>query len=252
MEGPFSEKIRRVVSRLSGFVSLEPSELQQLSELGGRTCRFERGDVITSDVEHDTYLLVDGWAASAVMLADGSRQLISVNLPGDVLGLPGLAVQNPIDTVVALTTVEVTSISKERLGDMFRSNPRIAAIMFLISQEERSLLMEKLALTGQTAAITRLAALLMRICERSAQSEDTDGESEMPGKEFFLPLTQRELGELIGVSAVHTNALVKQLRNEGVLSIKNRSMTIHDAERLREIAGIVPWRRSEPKWLPSR
>ena len=116
--------------------------------------------------------------------------------------------------------------------------------MFLISQEERSLLMERLALTGQASALTSLAALILRLYERNGQVDDT------PTASFFMPLTQRELGELIGVSSVHTNSLIKKLRNEGVVSIKNRMLTIEDKPRLIEIAGISPWRRSRPSWLP--
>ncbi|GGD59232.1 Crp/Fnr family transcriptional regulator [Aurantiacibacter arachoides] len=243
---PQSERVRKVISRLAAFVDLEPAELERLSALGGFTSRFERGAVIRSEAAHDIYLLVDGWAASAVVLENGSRQLISVNLPGDILGLPGLALCEPIDTVVALTQVEVIRIDQQHLGALFESSPRLAAIMFLISQEERSLLMERLALTGQAEAMTRLAALILRLCERSSSLEDE------VSRHFSMPLTQRELGELIGISAVHVNALVKQLRTSGIVSIKSRMMTIEDPARLNIIAGIAPWRRSKPDWLPPR
>ena len=237
-------KDRKVISRLTGFADLDPVEIQRLVELGGSRNHFERGDIIRSETEHNLYLLVDGWAASAVILADGSRQLVSVNLPGDILGLPGLAMREPIDAVMALTPVETIRIGQDQIGELFTASPRIAAIMFLISQEERSLLMERLALTGQADALTRLAALILRLHERHALSEED------PERGFFMPLTQREMGELIGVSSVHTNSLIKKLRNEGVVSIKNRMLTIEDKPRLIEIAGISPWRRCRPSWLP--
>ena len=237
-------KDRKVISRLTGFADLDPVEIQRLVELGGSRNHFERGDIIRSETEHNLYLLVDGWAASAVILADGSRQLVSVNLPGDILGLPGLAMREPIDAVMALTPVETIRIGQDQIGELFTASPRIAAIMFLISQEERSLLMERLALTGQADALTRLAALILRLHERHALSEED------PERGFFMPLTQREMGELIGVSSVHTNSLIKQLRVEGVVSVANRSMVIHDPSRLSEIAGVPPWHRSKPRWLP--
>ena len=237
-------KDRKVISRLTGFAELDPVEIQRLVELGGSRNQFERGDIIRSETEHNLYLLVDGWAASAVILADGSRQLVSVNLPGDILGLPGLAMREPIDAVMALTPVETIRIGQDQIGELFTASPRIAAIMFLISQEERSLLMERLALTGQADALTRLAALILRLHERHALSEED------PERGFFMPLTQREMGELIGVSSVHTNSLIKQLRVEGVVSVANRRMVIHDPARLSEIAGVPPWHRSKPRWLP--
>ena len=235
---------KRIISRLAGFATLEPTEIERLLTFEGPKSEFDRGDIIRSEGERELYLLLDGWAASAVVLADGSRQLITANLPGDILGLPALAMEEPIDTVVALTPVKVIHISQPQLGELFAHSPRLAAIMFLISQEERSLLMERLALTGQASALTSLAALILRLYERNGQVDDT------PTASFFMPLTQRELGELIGVSSVHTNSLIKKLRNEGVVSIKNRMLKIEDKPRLIEIAGISPWRRSRPSWLP--
>ena len=243
-EGGHSEQGIKVISRMAGFVELDPSELEQLMGLAGCRSRFRRGDVIRSEAEHDLYLVVDGWAASAVILEDGSRQLVSVNLPGDILGLPGLAVKEPIDTVIALTDVEVTSIPQQQLGAMFAQSPRLAAIMFLISQEERSLLMERLALIGQAPALTRLAALILRLQERHAQLGN------QPTQNFFMPLTQRELGDLIGVSSVHTNGLLKELRSGEVATIGNRQLTVLDRGRLAKIAGVAPWRRAKPAWLP--
>ena len=243
-ESSAEDKKRKVVSRLTGFADLDPSEIERLVKLGGSLSHFERGDIIRSETEHNLYLLVDGWAASAVILADGSRQLVSVNLPGDILGLPGLAMREPIDAVMALTPVQVIRIGQDQIGELFVTSPRIAAIMFLISQGERSLLMERLALTGQADALTRMAALILRMHERHALCEED------PTRGFFMPLIQRELGELIGVSSVHTNSLIKQLRVEGVVSIANRNMVIHDPVRLSQIAGVPPWQRSKPGWLP--
>ena len=234
---------KRIISRLAGFAELDPSEIERLLTFEGPTSEFARGDIIRSEGERELYLLLDGWAASAVVLADVSRQLITANLPGDLLGLPGLAMEEPIDTVVALTPAKVIHISQPQLGALFANSPRLAAIMFLISQEERSLLMERLALTGQASALTNLAALILRLYERNGQVDDA------PTASFFMPLTQRELGELIGVSSVHTNSLIKKLRTDGVVSIANRKLTIEDKPRLFQIAGISPWRRSRPGWL---
>ncbi|WP_052761860.1 Crp/Fnr family transcriptional regulator [Aurantiacibacter luteus] len=238
------ERGRKVISRLAGFVDLDPSEVQQLVALAGREYRFERGDIIRSENEHDLYLLIDGWAASAVIVEDGSRQLITANLPGDILGLPGLAVRDPVDTVIALTDVEVIGISPRQIGEAFAHSPRLAALMFLISQEERSLLMERLALMGQASALTRLSALILRMQERHAQIDRNTDAS------FFMPLTQRELGELIGVTGVHMNALLKELRERGIAVIKARKLTILDRDELIRIAGVSPWCRSSPSWLP--
>lgn len=237
---------RRVLARLTSFASLDEQEKAVLASLAHSPRQLQRGERIRAQDDAPTYLhlLVDGWAASAVGLPDGSRQLNALCLPGDVLGLPSLALAEPIDEIVALSTVVVLEMPVDSIGRLFAESPRLAALLFLVSQEERALAMERLAQMGQASARARLAALFLRLAERMAQLEDdTSGR-------FALPLTQRDMGDLIGVSAVHLNATLKWLRGEGVIKLKNRELEILDFELLREIADLPSWRRARPAWLP--
>lgn len=235
---------RRAISRLSNFVKLGEQEVAQLTSMAGNHCVMAKGDIVHAQSSDCLYLLLDGWAAGAVMLENGSRHLTMVCLPGDILGLPSLAVRNPIDTVVALTDVLVCPIPVEAIGAMFASNPRLAALMFLVSQEERSLAIERLAMLGQADARSRLAALFIRLRERHSQLDKVGPLT------FLMPLTQREIGELIGVSAVYVNGLLKEFRTSGLIKLQDRSLEIVDHRGLLDIAGIAPWHRSHPGWLP--
>lgn len=239
---------RRVVARLASFASLSEAEIARLAAMAGRPRMLKRGDPVRGENEDPAHLhlLVDGWAASAITLASGCRQLTMISLPGDMLGLPSLAVREPIDAVVALTPVVVLDIPVEALSQLFADSPRLATLIFLISQEERVFAMERLALIGQAKARMRLAALFLRLSERLAQLEYGTGDR-LP-----MPLTQQELGDLIGLSAVHVNALVRELKAAGVASVTARTLTIHDRAALAKEAGVARWRRSEPWWLPAQ
>ncbi|GMM92613.1 Crp/Fnr family transcriptional regulator [Qipengyuania sp. MTN3-11] len=237
----------QVVSRLTGFGDLLDDDIHQLAAMGGPVRQLARGEEIRAedDAPARLHLLIQGWAASAITLANGSRQLTAVSLPGDVLGLPTLAIEQPIDTLVALSDVVLCDIPVDKLAELFCVAPRLAFLMFLVSQEERSLAMERIALMGKAPARTRLAALFVRLHERNSQLSVEEPLS------FFMPLTQKDMGDLIGASAVHLNKLVRDFRKEGLIEIEKRFLTIHDHPVLLETAGVVKWRRSQPAWIPS-
>lgn len=239
------------IDRLRAFALLSGDEKERLASMALPRRTLSRGksirqqDVARGEGNAMLHLLLDGWAATAITFPDGSRQLTSVSLPGDLLGLPSLSVAEPIDTLIALNSVTVCDIPARRFAEMFVEMPRLAMILFLVSQEERMLAMERLALVGRASAGARLAALFLRLQERLSRDRD----DLLP--RFPLPLTQVELGDLIGVSAVHINALLKQAREEGVVVIEDRELSVLDQERLVEIAGVQPWRRADPNWLRS-
>lgn len=236
----------RVTARLASFAGLDEAEIAQLAAMAGPVRMFKRGELIRGEAEVTTHLhlLVEGWAASAITLANGCRQLTMVSLPGDMLGLPSLAVLEPIDGVVALSTAVVVDIPIANFARLFTQSPRLAALVFLVSQEERVFAMERLALLGQAKAPARLAALLLRLSERIAQLE---GETT---NRFPLPLTQQDIGDLIGVSSVHTNTLIKELRAARIATVAGRHLEIHDRAALVSAAGVTRWRQSAPTWLP--
>jgi CRP/FNR family transcriptional regulator, anaerobic regulatory protein len=236
----------RAIARLASFAPLSAEEIGLLAGMGGSARNLRRGDLIRGEEDDPTHLhlLIEGWAASRITLANGSRHLTMVSLPGDMLGLPALAVREPIDAVMALSKAVVLDIPIAGFSRLFVESPRLATLVFLVSQEERVFAMERLALLGQAKARTRLAALLLRIAERIGQLERAQCDR------FALPLTQQDLGELIGVSAVHINALLKDLRNSGIATITSRELCIHDREALASLAGVSRWRRARPAWLP--
>lgn len=242
-----AEHQRRVLSRLAGFAELTEAEVSHLAGSAGPPRQLTRGAPIRSEDDASTslHLLIDGWAASAIALPNGARHLAAVSLPGDLLGLPSLAVAQPLDTVIALSPVVICALPIEAIAAIFTGSPRLAAMLFLVSQEERVLTMERLALMGQVPALNRLAAFFVRIADRIAQLERT-----LPAR-FKMPLTQKDLGDLIGVSTVHVNALIKELRTTGIVTVADGEMRILDLARLMDLAGVAPWRRSAPQWLPA-
>ena len=237
-----TEIIDRVIGRLSRFGALDEIEKEHLMAMGGRVRHLERGATIQAEgvPTRSLDLLLDGWAASAVGLADGSRQLVMLNLPGDLLGLPGLAVQKSIDTVIALSPVVVVEIQAENLLKMFWSQPGVAAKLYLVAQEERVMAMERLALVGKAPAIARVAALFVRLGERLAKLGCGST------CEYEIPLTQKDIADMVGVTSVHLNKLLRELRTAGIITLQKRQLRILKEQELWDIAQIEPWDTTRP------
>ena len=125
------------------------------------------------------------------------------------------------------------------------SSPRIAALLFLISQEERVRLMDRLASIGRTDAISRLAELILQLHARVVCSDPDSGDT------FHAPLTQSELADLTGLSKVHVNRTLQQLRKDKIVRWTSRSVTILDGAKLRELAELTPRQLAgDLSWLP--
>ena len=208
---------------------------------------IERGDHIVheGDVPSGIHLLVAGWTVSSIAFPGGQRQLIKAHLPGDLLGLPSIALARQADSIVALTAAVVALIPLDAVGRLFETRPRLAALLFLISQEERVMLMDRLASIGATKAVNRLAALLLQIHARVVRSQPETGDA------FAFPLLQHDVADMIGVTAVHLNRTTQELRRQGVITWERQRVTIHDRATLARLAGLP--RRDlvhAPRWVP--
>lgn len=235
-------------ARLTAFGSLSDQEMALLKDLAGPTCRFSRGDAIITEgaATSRCYLLLDGWTASTITLPSGARQMLKVHMPGDLLGTPSLAYGYSAETVTAFSDVTVAALALAPFGRMFEEAPRLAAMLFLISQEERVLLMDRIAAMGRSTAKERLATVFLQLRARVIRSDPDGGDS------FRVPLTQIDLADLAGITSVHVSRVLQQLRDDGLVDWTRGVVTIIDLRRLAELSGL-PLRvaQVERSWLPA-
>lgn len=235
-------------ARLNAFGALEASELADLRAaagpervLGAEDTLWREGDRLPG-----LSLLVEGWAASTMSFGDGRRQMLKIHLAGDVLGMPSLAMTAAAETLVALSPVRVRSLPLYSLGHLFESHPRLAAMLFLVSQEERVHLMDRLASVGRTGATQRLAAVIVHLRDRVERSFPDTGDS------FRLPITLEDLADLVGLDTGRTRQALDALREENLAGWSGDRMTILDLDALRRLSDL-PARQvvDDPAWLPA-
>jgi CRP-like cAMP-binding protein len=180
------------------------------------------------------YIVLDGWAARYKVLPDGSRQITAFLLPGDFCNGEITVFKKMDHSVVALTPLTVALASPDTLIAMIRDQPELAQAFRRAALVDEAVLRAWVVNLGRRDAYGRVAH---QACELHARMSHL---SLLKKDEFDLPLTQEQLGDALGLTAVHVNRILKRLRDEGLMQLQNRTLTLLDAKRLGEVAGFNP------------
>lgn len=213
---------------------LSDLERGALTAILGPIQQLPRDHVLKRDGAEPThlFLLVDGWVASSITVASGRQQTVKIHLPRDVLGAPSLCVTRTAECLTAITPITVRPMSRGDLMGVLARFPRIAAAQFLGAQRERVALMEALALMGQTDGQVRIAGMLIDLYDRLAALGLTEGAT-MP-----LPLTQGQVGDLVGLSPVHVSRKLGAMERASLIRRGVRTISLLDLRRLRAMTGL--------------
>lgn len=234
--------------RFAAFVDLTPREEAALKELAAPTTDYARNQIVRheQDPVDGVYFLVSGWALTSASFAGGQRQILKIHLPGDIMGAPSLALSRAAETIAAATEASISRISFQKLGQIFSEFPRLAMLFFLAAQEERVQLMDRLMIIGGRTARESLAALLVYLHDRLPKSM----RGGLPS--FEVPLTQSQLGDFLGIHAVHVNRMLRAFESEELIVRNAKWISLPRIADLRCIVGL-PRRQliEKPSWLPS-
>ncbi|MBO9545825.1 Crp/Fnr family transcriptional regulator [Caulobacter sp.] len=225
---------------------LTESERAALATIQGRPLQLPRDYVLKRDGAEPTHLfvLVEGWVASSIAVVSGRQQTVKIHLPTDLLGAPSLCVTRTAECLTSITPVTVRPMSRADFMGVLARFPRIAAAQFLGAQRERVVLMEALALMGQTDGAVRIAGMLIDLFDRLAALGLAE-HGTLP-----LPLTQGQIGDLVGLSPVHVSRKLGAMERAGLIRRGMRTITLLDIGRLRAMTGLPQHAFvREPEWV---
>jgi len=225
---------------------LSAAERTALTGLEGRTRSLRRGAMLLreNDRTADLFVVCSGMMMSYVLLDDGSRQILRFLFPGDMTGASALAYATSPESVTAIGESVVSLIDRAQIAEVMARHPRLALAMTAIDQAERAAMTDRLAGLGRTSAQARIAAVLLDIRDRLRRS----GEAVEHG--FALPLTQEEIGDACGLTAVHVNRMLRQLEDGGLIARTGGRVVLTDEARLARTANYVDrLARVDLSWL---
>lgn len=178
--------------------------------------------------------ILSGFAFRQKLTVNGSRQIVSINLPGDFIDLQNLFLNVSDHNVQALTDVEAVAIERAALQRLVLERPAIGRAMWIDALAEASVYREWVTNVGQRDARARIAHVLCEVAIRlkAAGLVGEDG--------FEFPLTQEQLGDAVGLTPVHVNRTLKSLAADGVVHRDKRRISFTNWDAVAEIGGFNP------------
>ena len=236
-----------LAKRFGEFIALTDAERETLARFEERTLRLRRGMTLLreNDRSGELYVVRRGMLMTYVLLGDGSRQIVRFVFPGDIAGTAALAYGSAPETVTALGECEVAPFERALMADTIRRHPRLAALLLALTQVERLGSTDRLAAVGRTSARARVGALLLGLRDRQRLLDPTIGATFVPG------VTQEEIGDATGLTAVHVNRMLRQLEELNLIARENGRITLLDEAKLTRASGYVNrLAKIDLDWLP--
>jgi CRP-like cAMP-binding protein len=231
MSAPSDRTLEPLVRKLAYWAKLDSADEQALFDLPYKTRTLERQAYIVREREKTTQscLLLSGFAFRHKIVVGGARQILSVHMKGDIVDLQNSFLGVADHGVQMLTAGEVAFIPRDAVKKVAFERPNVGMALWFDTLVDGSIFREWIANVGRRDAHTRLAHLL---CEFALRLKVAGlGEA----TEYELPMTQEQLADCTGLTAVHVNRTLKSLEDERLIERRtSRTVTIGDWRKLAE------------------
>jgi CRP-like cAMP-binding protein len=222
---------------LSAFAELSDNDHALIASLASRNLReaAPRRDIVREGEKPTGVLcILEGWAAVYKQLPDGRRQITAFLIPGDLADANVFIVGRMDHSICAITPVRYAEIPPTEFEAMTDASPSIARALWRQTLVNGSISREWVLNIGQRTAYERLAHLL---CEMFLKLKAA-GLADESGCDW--PLTQVDLAEATGLTSVHVNRTLQQMRRDGLIELQGRRLTIPDLRALMRVALFDP------------
>lgn len=224
------------VRKLEGLVALSDVDRAMLERISAspRYVSPQTDLVCEGNRPDGVFLILEGMAGRLKHRANGARQIMAFLVPGDLCDLDVALLARMDHTITTLSACRVVRIPPETVAELMEHHSQLARALRMSTLVDEATLREWLVNIGCRSALERIAhlfcELLVRLQAVGLASEDS----------YDLPITQMDLADTTGLSNVHVNRVLQELRRQGVIALKSRRLQILDLPRLRTIAEFKP------------
>ncbi len=223
-----------IVRKLGAYVALSDPELAILEQFHQhRRTIVDRSDLVyEGQTGASAFILADGWACSYKLLRGGGRQIVDFEIPGDFLGLRNVLFRTADHSVEPITKLVASEVKINELLAAFETCPRLATAILWAASTDEAIVVERLVSLGRRDAAERVAHLFLELGARLKLVGLASGNS------YHCPISQYLLADALGLSAIHINRVLRQLREEGLMKFRNGIVTFDNLDQLIELAGF--------------
>ncbi|GLU28151.1 transcriptional regulator [Brucella sp. NBRC 12950] len=228
-----AKTLREFLERPPISAVFEDSDLDILESLPVSVRSFPPHTIVSSqgDWANSLHIIKSGWGCTYRDLADGDRQILDFPMKGDFLGFrTGIGFN--YYTLLSVTELSVFELSLDHLTERLTKSPRLAMTFIELMARQRAILVEHVISIGRRSAIVRVAHLLLELGHRARMNGTGDE------LRFFCPLTQSELGDALGLTPIHINRMLRDLRSDDLLTFRNNVVEFRNRPALVHIASF--------------
>jgi CRP-like cAMP-binding protein len=228
--------VHPLIKKLESIFPLRGDEGAALEKLPMQVVELRADQDIVREGDRPTRscLLLEGFACTYKATRDGKRQIMAFHLPGDLPDLQSLHLKTLDNSVGTITPCRVGLIQHDALRELCERHHRIASALWRMTLIDAAVFREWILSIGRRNAFRRIGHLLCELVTRMQAVGLAQGDT------CELPMTQEELGDALGISTVHVNRTLQDMRHSGLITLRGGTLTVLDWDGLREASEFAP------------
>jgi len=235
---PHDKKVNCSNCRLNTIclpISLHLEDIDKLNKIVQRGKPLQKGDHLYSANEpfQSVYAIRSGAVKAINLSENGDEQITGFYLPGEVVGMDGLADNRYINSVIALETSSVCEIPFDRMEELSLQIPNLQRHFFQLMSREINQDQQIITLLSKSSAEERIAALLLSISARNSRRQ-------LAANAFRLPMSRTDIGNHLGLTIETVSRIFTRLQKQTILQVDKKEIFIKDMDQLRQIANGKP------------
>ena len=179
------------------------------------------------------FTLYHGWVAIYKTLDNGKRQILRIALPGDMLGFQSQLTAPMSHSAMTLTDSVLCAFPRDEMPDLLRKNQNVAKSLTELNARDMNICHSRLLTIGQQSAIERIAFFCAELFYRNKRIYNSQD-----NHEIYFPLSQEDIGDATGLTKIHVNRTLKTMREQGLMKISSRTLSVPDIDKLSQLGGF--------------
>jgi CRP-like cAMP-binding protein len=223
----------RFIDKLSHYVDLSAAEITALSQATavGRKVAAKTDLIREGDRPGPVFIMLDGWSMRYKILPNGSRQIMAFLMPGDACDLHVSLLAEMDHSIQTITAGRVATISRIEMDEMLDEHRGIARAMYVAQLADEGTLRAWIVSMGRRSSLERVAHLICELFVRARWSDVAEAA-------FEVPFSQIILADALGMTPVHINRMLRDLRTREIISMRRGSISILNPSALASVAGF--------------
>lgn len=212
-------------------ISFHIEDIDRLNQIVQRGKPLQKGEYLyrAHDPFHAVFAIRSGAVKAVSLSNNGEEQVTGFYLPGEVVGMDGIAENRYTNSVIALETASICEIPFVRMEELSLKIPSLQRHFFQLMSREITQDQQIITLLSKNSAEQRIASLLLSISSRNSRRH-------LSANEFSLPMSRTDIGNFLGLTIETVSRVFSRLQKHGILAVNRKEISINDLDALRQLS----------------